>query len=139
LESNLTGLGYELVEVEICRQGGSLILRVFIDKENGGITLDDCSRAAHMLNPVLDVEDLFEGKYLLEVSSPGWNRPIRKMEHFRRYLGETIRIVTEAPIEARTRFKGVIRSVGDDMICLDVDGRETAIHQENIKKARLER
>lgn len=139
MEGDLQALGYELVEVELCRQGGALVLRVFIDKENGGITLDDCTRATHMLNPALDTMDLFEGKYLLEVSSPGWNRPVRKREHFQRYIGETMRIVAEAPVEGRTRFKGTVTAVGEDMVCLDVDGREVALHLENIKKARLDR
>jgi ribosome maturation factor RimP len=139
LEPDLRDIGYELIEVEYTRQGGAVLLRLFIDKEEGGITLDDCTRAAHVLNPLLDEAAFIEGRYLLEVSSPGWNRPVRKREHFQRFIGETLRVTTHAPLEGRTKFKGMLKHVDTDMICLDVAGQEVTLHLENIKKARLDR
>lgn len=139
LEPELQSIGYELVEVEHSRQGGAVLLRLFIDKEGGGITLEDCTRATHVLNPVLDEAGLVDVRYLLEVSSPGWNRPVRKLEHFQRFIGEVLRITTNAPFEGRTKFKGVLQRVDTDMICLDVAGQEVTLHLDNIKKARLDR
>jgi len=139
LEPELQTIGYELIEVEYSRQGGAILLRLFIDKEEGGITLDDCTRATHVLNPVLDEAEFIENRYLLEVSSPGWNRPLRKLEHFQRFIGEVLRITTNAPYEGRIKFKGVLKSVDTDMIGLDVAGQEITLHLDNIKKARLDR
>ena len=139
LEPDLQDIGYELIEVEYSRQGGAALLRLFIDKEGGGISLDDCTRATRVLNPVLDEADFVKGRYMLEVSSPGLKRPVRKLEHFQRYTGEPLRVVTHAPFEGRTKFKGVLKFVETDMICLDVGGQEVTLHLENIKKARLDR
>ncbi|MCK5863028.1 MAG: ribosome maturation factor RimP [Candidatus Hydrogenedentes bacterium] len=139
LEPELQDIGYELVEVEYSQQGGAVLLRLFIDKEEGGISLADCTRVTHILNPVLDETEFILGRYLLEVSSPGWNRPVRKPEHFQRVIGEMLRVVTNAPAEGRTKFKGVLKSIDKDMICLDVSGQEVTLHLENIKKARLDR
>ncbi len=139
LENDLQTLGYELVELELGRQGGSPLLRVFIDKENGKISLDDCTRASQVLSATLDSLDFISERYLLEVSSPGWNRPVRKRAHFERYTGYAFQVTTAVPVEGRTRFKGVLRSVEADLIRLDLSGGEVALHLDNIKKARLDR
>jgi len=139
LEPELRAIGYELIEVEYSRQGGAARLCVYIDKQGGGISLDDCTRATHVLNPVLDVTALIDGRYMLEISSPGWNRPVRKQEHFQRFMGESFRVTTHAPLEGRSKFKGVLTAVKTDMICLDVGGHEVTLHLDNIKKARLDR
>lgn len=139
LEGDLQALGYELVEIELGRQGGSLLLRVFIDNEATGITLDDCTRASHVLSPLLDSLDFISERYLLEVSSPGWNRPVRKPDHFRRYIGSAFQVTTAAPVEGRSRFKGVLTGVEADTIRLDAAGTGIVLHLENIKKARLDR
>lgn len=139
LEGDLQVLGYELVEIEFGQQGGSPLLRVFIDKEDAKITLDDCTRATQMLSPLLDSLDFISEHYMLEVSSPGWNRPVRKRAHFQKYIGYSFVVTTAAPIEGRSRFKGVLNGVDADMIRLDVSGKEVALHLENIKKARLDR
>ncbi len=139
IEPDLRDIGYELIEVEYTRQGGAVLLRLFIDKEGGGISLDDCTRATHALNPLLDESAFIQGRYLLEVSSPGWNRPVRKLEHFQRFIGENLRVTTHAPLDGRTKFKGTLKRVDTDMICLDVTDHEVNLHLENIKKARLDR
>ncbi len=138
LEPDVEDIGYELIEIEFSRQGGAAVLRVFIDKE-GGVTLDDCTRATHVLSPLLDDVALIDEQYMLEISSPGWNRPVRKLEHFKRFVGETLRVTTHAPVDGRTKFKGVLTGVEIDMICLDVSGHEATLHLDNIKKARLDR
>ncbi len=131
--------GYELVEVEFGRQSGMLILRVFVDKASGGITLDDCTAVSQVLSPVLDARDFVEGDYVLEVSSPGFDRPLRKPEHFARFAGEPVKVVTHAAVGGRSRFSGVLKGFEDDLVVLEVDGETVSIHIENVKKARLNR
>lgn len=139
LENDLQTLGYELIEVETGRQGGSLVLRLYIDKVGERITLDDCTRAAQMVGPLLDHLDFISERYVLEVSSPGWNRPVRKHSHFVRYVGYPFVVTTAMPVAGRAKFKGTLKSVENDLIRLDVAGTEVALHLDNIKKARLDR
>ncbi len=139
LEPELLELGYELVEVEYGRQGGASLLRVFIDNSAGGVTLDDCTRVAQVVSPLLDEADFISEHYMMEVSSPGVNRPVRKADHFRRYVGEAFRIATHAPIEGRTRFKGVLKEMETDLLYLETPEQTFVLHLDNIKKARLDR
>jgi ribosome maturation factor RimP len=138
-DPELTEQGYELVEVEYCRQDGVMILRVYIDKASGGITLDDCTAVSQLLGPLLDARDFVGGEYMLEVSSPGFDRPIRKPEHFVRFSGEPVKMVTHALVGGRSRFSGILKGFDDGLILLDVDGNTVSIHIENLKKARLNR
>ena len=87
VEPVVTSLGYELVGVEFLMQGHSGLLRVYIDDEDG-IQVNDCQRVSHQLSGVLDVEDVIKGKYQLEVSSPGLDRPLFTAEHFERFQGD---------------------------------------------------
>ena len=131
--------GYELVELEYGRQGGTGVLRFFIDKAGGGITLDDCTAASQLLSPLLDRFDLISERYLLEVSSPGIDRPIRKPEDFLRFVGEPIRLRSNTPVEGRGQFKGVLTGFKDGLILMDCDGKTCTVHIENVKSARLDR
>jgi ribosome maturation factor RimP len=139
LDPELKEQGYELVEVEFGRQSGALILRVYVDKASGGITLDDCTAVSQLVSPVLDARDFLDGEYMLEVSSPGFDRPLRKPEHFARFAGEPVKVVTHALVGGRSRFSGVLKGFEDDLVLLEVDGEPVTIHIENVKKARLNR
>jgi ribosome maturation factor RimP len=139
LEPCLAEQGYELVEVEYARQGGSPLLRLYIDKAGGGITLDDCTAVSELLGPVLDAGDFISEHYLLEVSSPGIDRPLRKTADFERFAGEEIRLVAEAPSEGRKRFTGILRGIKDGSIEVECEGHGYQIHIENLKKANLNR
>jgi len=138
-DPELTEQGYELVEVEYGRQNGMLILRVYVDKASGGITLDDCTAASQLLSPVLDARDFITDEYMLEVSSPGFDRPLRKPEHFARFVGEPVKVVTHALVGGRSRFTGTLKGFEDGLVLLEVDGEAVSIHVENLKKARLNR
>lgn len=140
LEPVLAEQGYTLVEVELAGgPSGRPVLRLYIDKPPVGITLDDCTAAAQMLGPVLDAEDLINGQYMLEVSSPGIDRPLRKPEDFVRFSGEPIRLMTHSPVEGRKRFKGTLRGFEDGLILIECDGNSSSVHIENLKKANLDR
>ena len=135
----LTEQGYELVEVEYTRQGRTGVLRLFMDRPGGGITLDDCQRASQLLGATLDQADFLKDRYLLEVSSPGVNRVMRRPEDFERFKGERIALVVHTALEGRRKFTGTLQGYRDGMILVDCDGKPVEIHAENLKKAHLER
>ena len=138
LETELGEQGYELVEVEYAQENGAWILRLFIDKD-GGVTLDDCQTVSHVLSAVLDRDDFIVSRYMLEVSSPGIDRPIRKTQDFERFTGERVKLVSSAPVNGRKQFKGSLKGFQDGMVAVDCDGVVFEIHIENVKKARLDR
>lgn len=131
--------GYELVELEFGRQGRARVVRIYMDKVGGAVTLDDCVAATQLMSPVLDKAGVIDEQYMLEVSSPGFDRPVRKAADFERFRGETVRVVSRVPVEGRSRFKGVLMGLEDGLIRLDCDGEPRCIHIENLKSARLDR
>lgn len=138
LEPELAGLGFELVEVEFGRHGSSGLLRLFIDRP-GGVTLDDCSAASRVASALLDRSDPIETEYLLEVSSPGIDRPLRRVKDFERYTGEAVKVRTSTAIEGRKKFSGKLTGISDGMIEIERDGETYRIHLENVKHAHLDR
>ena len=99
--------GYELIDLIIQHQGSKELLQFFVDKE-GGISLNDCELLTKKIDSVLTMEDLVEGAYILEVSSPGIKRVLKKPEHFKRFVGERACIYLKTPLEKRGRFTGLI-------------------------------
>jgi len=138
LEPVVTGAGYELVELETGQSGQRPLVRVFIDRLDGEpVGLDDCERASHAVEVVLDGEDPIQGPYQLEVSSPGFDRPLRTPEHFRVQCGHEVRIEMKAPQQGRRRFRGLLKALADDEVVIEVDGREWRLPLDGIHKARL--
>ncbi len=119
--------GYALVDVEIKGGSGGRVLRLFIDKPGEGITLGDCQRVSRLLGPMLDVENIIEGRYYLEVSSPGVNRRIRKREDFEKFVGSKVKIHTHSPVDGRRKFTGVIEGVekGDIIVRSESSGTDS--------------
>lgn len=138
LEPHLEEQGYELVEVEFGQHGHRWILCLYVDRD-GGITLDDCAAVSQLLNPLLDASDIVEGSYVLEVSSPGIARPVRKPGDFRRFTGENVKVRTHLPVNGRKKFSGVLASVAGDVITLDCQGLVYDICIDNIQRANLDR
>ena len=136
LEPVVTGMGYELVGVENLREGGNNLLRVYIDHAPG-ITVDDCERVSRQIGAVLDVEEAIRGGYTLEVSSPGWDRPLFTQAHFDRFAGSNVRLQLTEPTENRRRFKGRLIGMQADDVLVEVDGTEYRIPFNRIAKARL--
>ncbi|MFP6583116.1 MAG: ribosome maturation factor RimP [Candidatus Hydrogenedentota bacterium] len=137
LEAELAELGYELIEVEYMQDYGNMILRLYIDSEDG-INVDNCAEASRMVSALMDQNDFVGGAYLLEVSSPGVERPIRKATDFERFIGEPIKVKTVTSVEGRRRYKGILTGYADGLIEIDVDGTPYRVHIENVKKARLD-
>ncbi len=137
-EPLLAHQGYELVDLEYVREGPRWVLRLFIDRP-GGVTLDDCQDVSRLLGTTLDVEDLIDHAYALEVSSPGIERPLRKREHFERFTGERAVVKTFAPlgVPPRKNFKGRILGVDGADLRLEADGAEYRIPLDRIARAHL--
>jgi ribosome maturation factor RimP len=129
----------EIVDIELRYEGtrGGRILRVYLDKE-GGPNVDDLSRVSRQLSDVLDAHDAVEGAYTLEVSSPGINRPLRRPEHFARFIGKRIRVRTRDQVDGRRSFLGTLKAVLDDKIALTQEGMEYQIPFSVIEKSNYE-
>ena len=130
-------LGYELVGVEyLSRAKAGHLLRVYIDSEQG-VGLDDCERVSHQVSGVLDVEDPISGEYALEVSSPGLDRPLFELAHFERFVGRLARVKLHAAQDGRSNYKGVIQTVTDDDVVMQVEGQPVRLPFAQIASARL--
>lgn len=119
----LTSMGFELLGVELSGGGGRTIFRLYIDRADGVVTVDDCSQVSRQVSAMLDVEDPITGKYSLEVSSPGINRPLFTLDHFRKYIGCKIKVRLLTAIENRKQFKGLLQRIEGENIYLLVDGK----------------
>jgi ribosome maturation factor RimP len=136
LEPLVARLGFELVELEYASGHRRGVLRLFIDGPQG-VGLDACERVSRAVSALLDVEDPIAGTYTLEVSSPGFDRVLRKPEHFGRFVGSRVFVELKEPREGRRRYTGQLVSVGTDGIELAVDREQVRVGFTEIGKARL--
>ena len=136
LEPTIARLGYELADLEVKVGGKNGVLRLFIDSPDG-IGLGDCEKVSLAVSALLDVEDPLPGHYALEVSSPGLDRKLTKVEHFQRFTGETVKVEMRFPIEGRRRFRGTLVSSDDENIVVEVDGESHTLAVATIDTARL--
>jgi ribosome maturation factor RimP len=141
LEPPIEALGFELVDIEIAREGRGGVLRIFIDHRAedsaAGVTVDDCARVSHAVSEVLEIHDPIKGHYTLEVSSPGFDRILRTRAHFERFVGERIFAELKLPMDGRRRFIGLLKSASGDTIVVEVDGKAYGLPLDRIQKARL--
>lgn len=128
--------GVELVHVEYQSKASPSVLRVYIDKP-GGVGLQDCARVSKHASALLDEEDLIPRRYVLEVSSPGIERPLFKEADYRRFVGKEIRLITTETIEDRRKFTGLIRTFSEGILKLELDGETYQIPFSKIRKANL--
>ncbi len=137
VEPVLEDLGYELVDAEYLSRQGRWVLMLFIDRP-GGVTIEDCARVSREIGDLIDVEDIIEHEYVLEVSSPGLDRPLTKTEHFARAVGSRIKVRTSLPLDGRRNFTGRLARVEDGAIALQLDGGgEVSLPFDQVKKANL--
>lgn len=136
-EPVLAPQGLELVDVEYRREAPGWVLRIYIDRE-GGVNIEDCTEVSRELGTILEVRDLIPNAYILEVSSPGLTRPLKKLEDFQKFQNHLVKIKTFAPVEGRRNFKGKLLGVEGDLVQVEIDGRSYGIPQNSISKANLE-
>jgi ribosome maturation factor RimP len=132
--------GLSLIELEVNRGRGRLLVRYYIDREGGegGVTVEDCARVSQAVGRFLDAKDPIDGPYTLEVSSPGLERPLRKEGDFQLFAGRDVKIKTEVPIEGQTSFSGRLLGIIDgSVVVMGEDDTEYRIPHATIKKARL--
>jgi ribosome maturation factor RimP len=131
--------GCELFLIDFVDAGRHSLLRVTIDREDGGVSLDDCAKVSEALSVVLDVEDPVPHGYRLEVSSPGLDRPLRGERDFERYVGRKVKIVTHHAVgRGQTTFVGTLVGYADRTATLNTRGGEVRIAQDEIKRANIE-
>jgi ribosome maturation factor RimP len=136
-EPAITEMGMELVEVEHVRAPGGAVVRLYIDR-NGGVSVADCARVSREVGYLLDAEDIMRGRYFLEVSSPGIDRVLRKKEHFERFKGDPLRVVTKEPIQGARKIRGRIHACNDETLYVQLDsGNIVEIPLALIEKANL--
>jgi len=116
--------GFELVDVEYVKEGSDWYLRAYIDKE-GGIAVDDCETVSRELEKELDAIDLIDGAYILEVSSPGLTRPLKKEKDFIRNLGKPVEVHTFKPIDGSKEFIGDLLRYDKETVVLDIGPEKT--------------
>src|SRR5579883_2922684 len=140
IEPHIERQGFELIGVEFRRGTRQSLLRLLVDRPAGGISLDDLEQLSPLVGDLLDVYDPIEGRYTLEVASPGLNRPLVKREHFEAHRGKRVKIRTRDAHEGRKSFLGRLIEVGEQGVELDdeVSRRRESIGFGEIKEANYE-
>lgn len=128
--------GVEIYDVEYVREGSNRYLRAYIDKPDG-VSIDDCEAVSRKLSEVLDREDFIPDAYILEVSSPGLGRTLKKDRHFEKSLGQEVEIKLFQPVEKCKEFTGILQSYDKDSITIDSNGQELRFERNKIALARL--
>ena len=129
-------MGYECVKLEVVGSARSPIVRLYIDRPSG-VTVGDCAAVSRAIGLVLEREDPFPGRYLLEVSSPGSNRPLVTEAHFQRFAGQEARVAVERAGEGRITYTGRIRSCISGSLTLETDGGEVVVALREVVRANL--
>jgi ribosome maturation factor RimP len=137
LEPVIAALDCELWGIDLQMGGKRKVLRLYIDREEQGVDINDCERVSRQASAILDVEDLIAGEYVLEVSSPGMDRPLYELDHYAKYLGEQISLRLRFPYEGRRNYKGRLKAIEGDEIVLLVADNEFLFPVEGIEKANL--
>ena len=129
--------GFELVDVEYVKEGSTWYLRSYIDKP-GGISIDDCEKVSRRLSDRVDQEDCIEDAYIMEVSSPGLGRPLKKEKDFRRSLGEEVEIRTYRMIDKQKEFTGILKDYDENTVTITLaDETEKTFDKDDIALIRL--
>ena len=144
IEIPLLKKNIEIVDIKWRRERGGWVLRIFIDKiattKFTQVSIEDCAKVSNMISKILDEEDFIPHSYILEVSSPGINRPLTKKEHFDRFKGEKAKVTLKTPIDNRKNFTGIILGTEkEDTILMEVEGKVWKFLLGDIKKAVLQR
>ena len=136
LEPIVSSLGIETVDVEYVKEGADYYLRAYIDKE-GGITVDDCEKVSRTLEAELDKEDFIPNAYILEVSSPGLGRQLKKEKHFLRSIGKEVDVRLYKPLEGVKEFTGILKNYDNEKFIFEKEGKDVELELSAISKLNL--
>lgn len=129
-------MGFELVDVEYLSKYGRWVLRVYIDKE-GGVTIDDCARVSREIGDLIDVREIIAHEYVLEISSPGVNRPLKKEKDFIWARGKRVKVKMVTPVNGRRNFTGYLKNFEDGTLYVEAEGTLVALPWIEVDKANL--
>ncbi|TBW48416.1 ribosome maturation factor RimP [Marinobacter halodurans] len=133
----IEGLGYDCWGIEFRSQGHKSMLRVFIDDAENGISVEDCETVSRQVSGVLDVEDPIQTEYTLEVSSPGMDRPLFRLEQYAAWAGHKVKIRLRMAFEGRRKFEGLLKGVEGSDVVVVVDDHEYLLPVDGIEKANI--
>ena len=136
LEPIVAEQGFELVDVEYVKEAGNWYLRAYIDKP-GGITVDDCEVVSRRFSDILDEKDYIEDSYILEVSSPGLGRPLKKDKDFQRSIGKEIEVRTFRVIDKQKEFTGILKEFNKDSFTIVIEDNEMTFQRSETALVRL--
>ncbi|NOU93392.1 ribosome maturation factor RimP [Paenibacillus sp. LMG 31456] len=136
LQTYMEENGFELVDVEYVKEGSNWFLRVYVDKE-GGIDIDDCGRISEFLSEKLDEDDPIPTAYFLEVSSPGAERPLKKVQDYYKAVGENVFVTTYEPVNGLKEFEGTLLSFNEETVEIEIGKKKHAIPFNKVAGARL--
>ena len=128
--------GFELVDVEYVREAGCWYLRGYIDKP-GGITVNDCEDVSRAFSDILDEKDFIEDSYIMEISSPGLDRPLKKEKDFKRSLGKSVECKLYKAINKQKEFEGILKDFTEDTVTIETEGNELVLDRKDIAMIRL--
>ena len=139
LSEAIVGQGFDYVGCEYFQQQRGVLLRVYIEKcaVNTAVSVDECAKVSRQLQALLAVEETMTGAYTLEVSSPGLERPLFRLAHYLRFLGEKVRIKLHHAVHGRSRFVGNLIAADENEVTVDVDGQHYVLSMLAIDKAKL--
>ncbi|WP_111977956.1 ribosome maturation factor RimP [Algibacillus agarilyticus] len=132
----IAAVGFSLWGIEFIRAGKHSTLRVYIDGPEG-VGVDACAEVSRQLGAILDVEDPISTNYLLEVSSPGMDRVLFKLEQYQAYVGHKMSLKTRLPVDGRRKFTGILEGIESDQVIITVDNDEFSIPYKNVDKAQI--
>lgn len=135
-EPVVDGLGFELVGVEYHPGRGEGLLRIYIDHADG-ISVDDCARVSHQVSGVLDVEEPVSGRYRLEISSPGFDRPLIRERDYGRFVGHEVKLKLAGLWEGRRKLRGILQGLDGHEVLIEHEGEALRVPLDRIEKANL--
>lgn len=134
---SIEAMGFVVVQVKLMDTHKSRLLQIMAERPDGSMTVDNCADISRQVSAILDVEDAIPGEYRLEISSPGIDRPLTKLEDFGRYVGHLAKVETVLPKDGRKRFTGTIEGVEGESVALKVDNKLFNIVWTDIQSAKL--
>ena len=136
IEPVVNAMGCELWGIEFIPHSGHSMLKIYIDATDG-VNIDDCARVSRQISSVLDVEDPVEGKYTLEVSSPGLDRRLFTLSQYPEFIGEKVKIMLHLPFEGRRKFTGQLCGIENDEVIVRVEEEEFLLPFDGIERANI--